>query len=946
VDVQVLMDSWNEITGPNQGYLLELYERFRQEPASVDPKTRAFFERNGAPSAAAAAPTAPSTGAAAVDVQKVVAVARLARSIREYGHLAASIDPLARPRPGDPMIEAATHGLTDADLQALPGSIVFPKEGDAARSALEAIRRLRAIYSGPIGYDFDHVQDYDERQWLHGTVEEAGVPRLAPEEQRELLERLTRVEAFERYLHTTFPGQKRFSIEGNDVLIPMLDSLVQHSIEHGVREITMGMAHRGRLNVLAHVLGKPYVTILSKFHSPATRGDSAGEAEEVITPGWSGDVKYHLGGRARLDGDLDAIEITLADNPSHLEFVDPVVEGFARAVQDIRNHPGPPTQDVSRALAVTVHGDSAFPGEGIVAETLNLSRLQGYDVGGSIRFIVNNQIGFTAEASESRSTLYASDLAKGFEIPIVHVNADDPEAAIWTVELAEQYRTRFHKDFLIDLVGYRRWGHNEGDEPSYTQPVMYEQIASHTAVRELYARKLIDEGVVSEEEAQRMLDDVREELRRAREESENGGGVQSLPSAQRPSAIEDIRTAVSADLLRSYNEALLTYPTDFTVNRKLARVLERRKTALNGERAVDWGLAESLAFASILADGTPVRLSGQDTQRGTFSHRHAILVDPQTGAKLSPLAQLPQARASFAVYNSPLTEAATLGFEYGYSVHAPEALVLWEAQFGDFANVAQVVIDQFIYSARAKWQQMPALVLLLPHGYEGQGPEHSSARMERYLQLAGEENVRIADVTTAAQYFHVLRLQAATLTGDRRPLILFTPKSLLRHPRSASSIDNLAEGSFQPVLDDPRQPRPEQVQRIVFVTGKAGVDLLDARVGDETRDQVAVVRLELLFPFPTRDVRHVLERYPSATEFVWLQEEPRNMGAWSYIESRMRDMLPHGASLRYIGRPERASTAEGLATSHAREQARILSEAYDLTGEMTEKEERGVQHVG
>jgi 2-oxoglutarate dehydrogenase E1 component len=475
---------------------------------------------------------------------------------------------------------------------------------------------------------------------------------------------------------------------------------------------------------------------------------------------------------------------------------------------------------------------------------------------------------------------------------------------------------------------------------------MYDKIRLHPTVRELYARKLIAGGVITEVDASRMVDSVREQLQQARDEAEAGTFTQSVPTAFHVSPIEDIGTAVSAELLRSYNQALLTYPEGYTVNRKLSRVLERRRSALDGGQAIDWGHAEELAFASILADGTPIRISGQDTRRGTFSHRHAVLVDPQTGADLIPLAELPQAKASFAVYNSPLTEAATLGFEYGYTVLAPEALVLWEAQFGDFANVGQVVVDQFIFSARAKWQQAPALVLLLPHGYEGQGPEHSSARMERYLQLAGEENVRIADVTSAAQYFHLLRLQAATLSSDRRPLVVFTPKSLLRHPRAASSLDDLAQGSFQPVLDDPRSPNPGRVERVVFTTGKAGIDLLDAVEERGEGERVAIVRVELLYPFPARDVRHVLERYGRASEIVWLQEEPRNMGAWTYIEPRLRALLPHAVPIGYIGRPERASTAEGSASSHAREQSRITAAAFDLSGEMTEREERGVQHVG
>jgi 2-oxoglutarate dehydrogenase E1 component len=579
---------------------------------------------------------------------------------------------------------------------------------------------------------------------------------------------------------------------------------------------------------------------------------------------------------------------------------------------------------------VTIHGDAAFAGEGIVAETLNLSRLPGYKTGGTVRFIANNQIGFTTFAEEGRSTLYASDLAKGFEIPIIHVNGDVPEACLWAVELAHAYRERFNKDVLIDLVGYRRWGHNEGDEPSFTQPQMYATIASHPTVRALYAQRLEEQGVITSQEAQALLDEVREELQRARDEAPSADPQAEQPARQTPPALSEIDTAVPDATLRELHQALLDFPGEFHVNPRLRRVLDRRREALDKPSAIDWSLGESLAFASILAEGTPIRLTGQDTQRGTFSQRHAVLFDPETGTVLTPLQQIPQAAAAFAVYNSPLTETAALGFEYGYSVHAPEALVLWEGQFGDFANVGQVIIDQFITSARAKWKREPSLVLLLPHGYEGQGPEHSSGRLERYLQLAAEDNIRVANCSTPAQYFHLLRLQAATLAGDRRPLVLMTPKSLLRHPKATSSLEDLSGGRFQPVLDT-TVAEAKSVRRIVLASGKVAVDLQGAL--EQQGAGVALARVELLYPFPKEEIEAVLQRYPNAKDIVWLQEEPRNMGAWTYVEPRLRPLLPKRLNLTYIGRPERASTAEGSAASHAREQERILSEALALAGE-------------
>ena len=968
------MNTREAFYGPNAGYALELYERYLQDPGSVDDATRTYFDEFGRSSesgglatlvrpappseppledtteanrpappavaaseprggaAPAAAPRAPADAAA---VHRIVVAARLARGIREYGHLAARIDPLEAPRPGDPMLEASTHGISEADLDDLPASIVWPRVGPEGGSCLDAIGRLRQMYCGTVGYDFDHVQDFDERAWLHGNVESATFSKsLSEDDQKALLFRLIQVDGFERYLHTTFQGQRRFSIEGNDALVPMLDQLVLAAGAAGTREVLIGMAHRGRLNVLAHILEKPYEAIFSEFHGALDTDSHAREVDFDTDSSWSRDVKYHLGAQRTVrNGDLDGLLITLADNPSHLEFVNPAIEGFARAAQDRRGQAGAPVQDIEAALPVTIHGDAAFPGQGVVAETLNLSRLPGYQTGGSIRIIVNNQIGFTTTTQDGRSTLYASDLAKGFEIPIFHVNADDPEACIAVMKLAHAYRERFHRDVLIDLVGYRRWGHNEGDEPGFTQPSMYEQVRSHPPVWQLYRDRLIARGVITAKDAEEMDARLHSTLREARDRTTDRQYGAVAESPDRASAASAVETAVPARELRAMNEALLVRPGGFSPNDRLERVLRRRHEALDATGGIDWAHAESLAFASILADGVPIRLSGEDSERGTFSQRHLVLHDARSGDVYTPLQHLPQARASFAVYNSPLSEAAVLGFEYGYSIHAPEALVLWEAQFGDFANAGQVIIDQFLGSARAKWRMEPALVLLLPHGYEGQGPDHSSARLERFLQLAAEDNLRVANCSSAAQYFHLLRLQAALLEIDRRPLVVLTPKSLLRQPLAASSLRDLAEGRFQPVMDDTHGPsRRDAVRRLVLCSGKIAIDLTTtAKARSEPVNSIAVARIEMLYPFPEAELRDVLDAYPNLCEVVWVQEEPRNMGAWTYIQPLIDGLLPEGCELQYVGRPARASTAEGTSESHAREQSRIIEEA--LRGE-------------
>ena len=950
--------------GPNAGYVLELYDRYRDDPDAVDAATRDFFAGfaptmpatngfgpNGAAVGANGTGPAVASGStvAGAPVAQVVAATALTQAIREFGHLAVQLDPLGGAPHGAPELDPTWHGGSEADLAALPPEAVPSPAAEGAATAAEAIARLRAIYSGNIGYDVDHVQIHTERAWLRDAVE-CGRFSQEPdaETKRLLLERLTEVEGFERFLHQTYLGAKRFSIEGTDTLVPMLDEIVHAAASDGIREIVIGMSHRGRLNVLTHVLGKPQAAILAAFEGGQRRAVPASDSD-ASDDGVTGDVKYHLGARrarSKATGLLVDVPLVLAPNPSHLEFVNPVVEGMARASQDRREAAGPPQQDPLASMAIQLHGDAAFPGQGIVAETLNLSGLPGYTTGGTIHIIVNNQVGFTTDVVDARSTLFAGDLAKGFEIPIVHVNADDPIACLTAARLAIAYRDTFGKDFLIDLVGYRRWGHNEGDEPAFTQPRMYATIVSHPTVRQQWADRLAAEGVVPAADAVHMMEDTLAglaEIRRAVAEGATPSDLEPPPLAHDAGARREVETAVPPDRLRALHDAIHALPPGFAPSPKLARQWDRRRAILDApEGKVDWAHAEALAFAAILADGTPIRLTGQDAERGTFSQRHLVLHDGASGARHTPLQALPQAQASFAVHNSPLSEAATVGFEYGYSVSAPGTLVLWEGQFGDFANGAQVLIDQFIVAARAKWRQEPSLVLLLPHGYEGQGPEHSSARLERFLQLTAVDNLRVANCTTAAQYFHLLRRQAARLANDPRPLVLMTPKSLLRHPQAASDPRELTEGTFRPVLDDPlRRERPEAVERLVLCSGKLAVDL-DGSAARAGADGVAVARVEQLAPFQHTALRATIGRYPNLAEIVWVQEEPRNMGAWSFMEPRLRELTDGALPIRYVGRPERASPAEGAADQHADEQARIVAAAFDGVG----SRESGVRSTG
>jgi 2-oxoglutarate dehydrogenase E1 component len=923
------MSVWDELGDLNRAYLLEQYDRYREDPNQVDPQLAKFFASAPPPPEAGEARPLRAAGAVDVPLRTIAAVGAYAGSIRRYGHLAGQIDPLGSPPIGDPALLAETHGLRKEDLDRLPASLVGGLVCEEPATASEAIEILRRVYMSTIGYDYAHVFIPEERSWLRDAAE-CGRFR-APEDPIDpvaLLERLTEVEVFERFLHRSFPGKTRFSIEGLDMLVPVLDEVIGEAAEADTRHVLIGMAHRGRLNVLAHVLHKPYSQILAEFKDPVR---SRSFNEDMA---WAGDVKYHMGAhRAIPDGEEVPLWISMPPNPSHLEAIDPVVEGMARAAGTTVKGGGIAHFNPLRTLPILIHGDSAFPGQGVVAETLNLSRLDGYLTGGTIHIISNNQLGFTTRPEDAYSTSYASGLARGFKIPIVHVNADDVEACIEAARLAFAYRARFQKDFLIDLVGYRRYGHNEGDEPSFTQPLMYKRIVEHPTVRERWARQLIERGVIPPELPDRLVEQRMNQLQDALEALQPEQQLVEPVAARPPEgAARDVRTGVPLQRLRALNQTLLELPAQFNAHRKLDRARERRRTMLDDAdgRTVDWAAAEELAFASIIEDGVAIRLTGQDVERGTFSHRHAVLHDVQTGAQHIPLQHLPQARAAFEVHNSPLSENAVLGFEYGYNIQQPERFVVWEAQYGDFINGAQTVIDEFIVSARVKWGQTPSLVMLLPHGQEGQGPDHASARAERFLQLAADLNMRIANCTTAAQYFHLLRRQAALLTVDPLPLVVFTPKSLLRHPLVASAPGELAEGRWQPVIGDARPRKsPRDVRRLVLCSGKIYVDLTtDGRY--EQAAGVAIVRVEQLYPLPAEEIAAEVSGYPELEEVLWVQEEPANMGAWDFMRPRLEEILGGRWPLRYVGRPANPSPAEGSAARHARTQAAIVGQA--LTG--------------
>ena len=919
------MSGWNEFAGLNRGYVLELYDRYRRDPKSVDPATRAIFEQW---TPTDEAPAVPAAAGAALRPELYVGLVKLSGSIRRYGHLASTIDPLGAPRQGDPALELSTYGLTEHDLKQLPASLVGGPLAETSANAFEAIERLRAVYCGNTGYDLAHIFVPEERQWLRNVIERGTYrPPADPVDERALLDRLTMVEAFEKFLHRTFPGKTRFSIEGLDMLVPVLDEVIGDVCEAGTRAALIGMAHRGRLNVLAHILNKPYAQILAEFKDPVRSAAHSGS--------FAGDVKYHLGASRRITGGQQVeMQVSMPPNPSHLEAIDPVLEGMARAVATDTSKPGAPRFDPDAALPILIHGDAAFAGQGVVAETLNFCRLEGYNTGGTLHIIANNQIGFTTDPEDSFSTLYASGLARGFKIPIVHVNADDPLACIEAARIAAAYRVRFKRDVLIDLVGYRRYGHNEGDEPAFTQPSLYRKINAQPTVRQLWAAALESRGVIKAGEADAMFDARMQELQSVFDKlNPEQDLVEPHAELAPPGAAARVKTAVSLDRLTALNANLLKVPAGFTPHRKLEKSREKRRALLEdpSARAVDWATAEELAWASILEDGTPIRLTGEDVERGTFSQRHAVLHDAESGEKLVPLQHLPQAKASFEIHNSALSENAAVGFEFGYSVQAPGTLVVWEAQYGDFINGAQVVIDEFIASARSKWGQEPSLVLLLPHAHEGQGPDHASARPERFLQLAADINMRVANCTTAAQYFHLLRRQAMLLEDDPLPLIVLTPKGLLRHPAVASTPRELAEGRWQQVIDDEEaRTREGDIRRLVLCSGKVAIDLLTSERRKESPG-VAICRVEQLYPLPVNDIRRVIESYPKLEQVVWVQEEPENYGAFEFVRPHLQSIVSGRYNFSYIARPRSASPAEGSAARHAQNQALLIAAAFKVS---------------
>lgn len=925
-------------TALNAGYVAELYERYRRDPLSVDPATRAIFQEWSPEEQVTAQPPAP----AAVEgflLEKAIQAVKYASAIRSFGHLAASIYPVGGRPLGDPALNLETYGLAESDLTQLPASVVGGPSCEEKTNALESIRALQSIYEDGVGYDYSQVEDPAERQWLRFAAEcgrfRAGQSLV---DEAKLLDRLTQVEVFETFLNRFFTGKTRFSIEGLDMLVPMLDELVRLSVDNGVCMVLFGMAHRGRLNILAHLLSKPYAQILSEFKDPL--GSETWENEI----GWTGDVKYHKGAYRSVPGGAKGEEVKVVlympPNPSHLEFINPVVKGLARAAQSGVNQPGAPAFYPDAAVPILIHGDAAFPGEGIVAETMNFMSVPGYETAGTVHIISNNQLGFTALPTEGRSTLYASDLAKGFKIPIIHVNADDPLGCIEAIRTAVAYRQEFHKDFMIDMIGYRRAGHNEGDEPSFTQPVLYEEIRSHPTVRAILAEKLVKAGRVDSDLpgqwVQRYQNDLQNILENLNPEEE----MDETRQEETPSAESVPDTSLPVDRLREMGRELRVLPDGFELHPRLRRVIERRGTSLDeaGQKTIDWGAAEELAFASILADGVAVRLTGQDVERGTFSHRHAVLFDYRTGSPYIPLQHLPQAKASFEVRNSPLSESAALAFEYGYNIFDPRRLVLWEAQYGDFINVAQAIVDEFIVSGKSKWDENSSLVMLLPHAYEGQGPDHSSGRIERFLNLAVSGNMRIANCTTSAQYYHLLREQAILSAQWPRPLVIFTPKSLLRHPRVASSLEDLAQGRWQPVLDDPTlSGPPERVERLLFCSGKIAIDLMESSLRAEN-PRVALIRIEQLYPFPEREVSDICSKYSHASEYIWVQEEPENMGPWQFVRPLLNNLL---GNVSYVGRAPGASPAEGSMSWHTANQTALIGRAFVSSGQdRVEEEER------
>ena len=928
--------------GGNADFLDALYEQYLRDPASVEERWRTYFERLAPPAGgerphgpvqaeiaaraqqprAAAAPRSSDPGAGGGASSKQAAVSRLVQIWTNRGHLLAKLDPLGlthQPRPH--VLDLEYFGLSEADLET---DFFTGSRTDAVPKHMklrEILAQLEYIYAGPIGAEFAHVSDSEERLWLQDLFQSGRMQqRYSAEERRNILWQLTAAEGLERYLHTKYVGQKRFSLEGGDSFVPLMDDLIQQAGSARIEEVVIGMAHRGRLNVLVNLLGKSPSVLFSEFEGKYDLSHLKG----------SGDVKYHKGFSADLRTPSGNVHTVLAFNPSHLEVVDPVVEGSVRARQERRGD-----ELGERVLPLLVHGDASFAGQGVVMETLQLSQARGYYTGGTVHVIINNQVGFTtSEPRDARSTIYCSDVAKMLEAPIFHVNGDDPEAVVFVTRLALKYRKRFRKDVVVDLVCYRRHGHNEADEAAATQPGMYRVIRQHQTTRKIYADKLVAEGTLSEADVTAMVEQYRNGLDEGRPQARASLGmignkytVDWSPYSQKDWT-ERVQTGVEMRRLKALGERIVAVPADFNLNARVAQIIANRRKMVAGEMPLDWGCAETLAYAALIENGFSVRISGQDSGRGTFFHRHAVLHDQNSDATYLPLQHIADHQPRVQVIDSVLSEEAVMGFEYGYSTTEPNALVIWEGQYGDFANGAQVIIDQFISSGEAKWERFCGLALFLPHGYEGAGPEHSSARLERFLQLCAEWNMQVCVPSTPSQMFHMIRRQM--LQPFRKPLIVMMPKSLLRNDMSVSSLEDLTQGSFARVIDEVDDLQPQQVRRVVFCSGKVYFDLLKARRKDNLRD-VALVRIEQLYPFPSEEYEAALNRYPSAREIVWCQEEPQNQGAWYQIRHRLQEALGGRRQVLYAGRAPAAAPATGISKIHEAEQVALIHAALHAT---------------
>lgn len=895
--------------GENAGYLAELYQLYLSDPSLVDPAWAEFFrsvDHNGAPNGQVNGRV--NGQAHAVEARPSSANAlgeKLVEAFRAYGHAAAHVSPLGAGgmKPENPVeLQLSYHGETREPSQVALSAFSF---GDRSYSSCDQlIRDLKHTYCGAVGFEIAHLTKAHERSWLQSRIE-GKVPLFSADEKRQILKDLIRAELFESELHRKYVGTKRFSLEGNDTLIPMLSTVASSAAQAGVKGIVCGMAHRGRLNVLANSIGKPLSMIFAEF-----------EDKTVATIAGAGDVKYHLGWETKRAPNGAEIEISIVPNPSHLEFVNPVVEGIVRALQDKNDR-----DNRGAYLPLAMHGDAAFAGQGIVFETINYSGIGGYYTGGTLHIVINNQIGFTTTPDESRSTRYCTDLAKGVDCPVFHVNAEDPEAACWMTQLALEYRMAFGKDVIIDLIGHRKHGHNEGDDPSFTQPQTYAEVKGKKVIWQHYAERLVASGVLSQSDVDAEVETYKGEFAAASEVVATSLGSEACGIHGRLE-VPCGDTGVNKETLLTIARSLTQWPEGFKPHPKLQKIIEKRVETVEAGEGIEWGVAEALAFGSLVLEGHSVRLSGQDCCRGTFSHRHLVLDDYEARRTFSPLVELAQrenASGVFEVYNSSLSEASVLGFEFGYSATNRDALVMWEGQFGDFANGAQVIIDQFITSSESKWGQLSGVVMMLPHGYEGQGPEHSSARLERYLQMCAEGNMRVCYPSTAAQHFHLMRRQG--LSEIKRPLIIMTPKSLLRLPAAMSSLSEMVRGSFKPVLETDLSGK-KGCKNLVFMSGKVGHDVQAALQGAE-KVPARLIRVEELYPFPQGEVARILKE-TGATNAFWVQEEPQNMGAWSYVAPLLRESL--GFDPMYIGRPASAATATGSSKHHALEQKGIISE--------------------